>query len=302
MRFRWVFFLVVALFLLGGVPVAQAWGPATHVGLGDSILQQLGMLPAALAGILSRHRVAYLYGNIAADVVFAKRWSRVKQFCHHWSTAFRLMEQARSERDTSFAYGYLSHLAADTVAHAKYVPRQIMLSRCSLTFGHFYWELRADAAQSAHAWALLEEVLQADHQSHHDILQDHITDTFLSYDLNRLLFDRMNALTVRGGFRRTVGLWSRYSRWPLSEALLGGYRAECLERIRSVLTEGDRSAVLRDDPNGTSALMQVRSRRRDVRRLRRVGAVAEARVLEVTRGLAPVQPSEVRRVTTSESR
>jgi len=300
MRFRWVFLLVVALFLLGGVPVAQAWGPATHVELGDSILQQLGMLPAAIAALLSRHRVAYLYGNIAADVVFAKRWSRVKQFCHHWSTAFRLMEQARSERDMSFAYGYLSHLAADTVAHGKYVPRQIVLSRCSVNFGHFYWELRADAAQSTHTWALLAEVLQADHQTHHNVLQEHITDTFLSYDLNRMLFDRMNALAVRGGFRRTVGLWSRYSRWPLSEALLGGYRAECLERIQSVLTEGERSAVLRDDPNGTSALMQIRSRRRDVRRLRRVGVVAEARVLEATRGLAPVPRSDKRRAPASE--
>lgn len=295
MRFRWVFLLVVALFLLGGVPAANAWGPATHVELGDSILRQLGLLPAAIAGILSHHRAAYLYGNIAADVVFAKRWSRVKQFCHHWSTAFGLLEQARGERDTSFAYGYLSHLAADTVAHGKYVPRQIVLSRCSVNFGHFYWELRADAAQSTHAWALLEEVLQSDHQAHHHVLQDHITDTFLSYDLNRMLFDRMNALAVRSGFRRTVGLWSRYSRWPLSGALLAGYRAECLERIRSVLTEGERSAVLRDDPNGTSALMQVRSRRRDVRRLRRVGTVAEARVLEATRGFAPVQRVEPRR-------
>lgn len=301
MRFRWVFVLIVALFLLAGVPVAHAWGPATHVEFGDSILQQLGMLPAVVAGILSRHRIAFLYGNIAADVVFAKRLSRVKQFCHHWSTAFRLMEQSTSERDKSFAYGYLSHLAADTVAHGKYVPRQVVLSRCSVNFGHFYWELRADSAQSPQAWALLEEVLQADHQPHHDILQGHITDTFLSYDLNRLLFDRMNAFAVRGGFRRTVGLWSRYSRWPLSEALLGGYRAECLDRIRSVLTDGERSTVLRDDPNGTSALMQIRSRRRDVRRLRRVGAASEARVLEATRGLAPQRHIETRSAAVSES-
>lgn len=270
-----------------------AWGPATHIEFGESILQQLGLLPAVIAGILSRNRVAFLYGNIAADVVFAKRWSRVKQFCHHWSTAFRLLESAKSERDQSFGYGYLSHLAADTVAHGKFVPRQIVLSHCSVNFGHFYWELRADALQPDRAWRLLEEVLQGEHADHHALLEGHITDTFLTYDLNRMLFDRMNALTVRRGFRRTVGLWSRYSRWPLSEALLSGYRAECLDRIRSVLAEGQRSPVLRDDPNGTSALMQLRVRRRDDRRLRRVGVVVESRVLEATRGLAPVRKTEV---------
>lgn len=300
MRFRWVFLATSLLILLGDASAALAWGPATHVELGDSILRQLGLLPALVAGILSRHRVAYLYGNIAADVVFAKRWSRVKQFCHHWSTALQLLDKARDDRDTSFAYGYLSHLAADTIAHGKFVPRQIVVSRCSVNFGHFYWELRADAAQSAHAWSLLEEILQSDHKRHHEVLEDHITDTFLSYDLNRLLFDRMNSLAVRGGFRRTVGLWSRYSRWPLSEALLGGYRAECLERIVSVLTDGQRSPVLRDDPNGTSALMQVRSRKRDVRRLRRVGVVADARILEATKGLAPTKNPSATSATLSE--
>ena len=289
-----LFWMVAAVLLCAG-PDALAWGPATHVEFGDSILRQLGVLPVVLAGILSRHRAAFLYGNIAADVVFAKRWSRVKQFCHHWSTAFGLLESAKSEPNASFAYGYLSHLAADTVAHGKFIPRQILLSRCSVNFGHFYWELRADALQSDHAWGLLEEILHSEHAEHHALLEDHITDTFLSYDLNRMLFDRMNALTVRRGFRRTVGLWSRYSRWPLTEALLDGYRAECLERIRSVLTDGRRSPVMRDDPNGTSALMQLRARRRDTRRLRRVGVIAEARVLEAARGLAPSRKLEVRR-------
>jgi len=288
---RWLL-LTAAVLLCTGAD-AFAWGPATHIEFGDSILRQLGVLPAVIAGILSRHRVAYLYGNIAADVVFAKRWSRVKQFCHHWSTAFGLFDSAKGERDASFAYGYLSHLAADTVAHGRFVPRQIVLSRCSVNFGHFYWELRADAVQSDHAWGLLEEVLKSEHGDHHAILEGHITDTFLSYELNRMLFQRMNALAVRRGFRRTVGLWSRYSRWPLSETLLDGYRAESLERIRSVLTEGRRSPVLRDDPNGTSALMQLRARKRDAHRLRRVGFASEARQLEAVRGLAPKAKIEV---------
>ncbi len=296
---RTIVFLVLAAALLSCTESAFAWGPATHVELADTILGRLGMLPAAIAAILSRHRLAYLYGNIAADVVFAKRWSRVKQFCHHWSTAFRLLDSARDDRAASFAYGYLSHLAADTIAHGKYIPRQIAVSDCSMNFGHFYWELRADAAQPAEAWTQLEDLLEADHDHHHESLQEHITDTFLSYELNRLLFDRMNAFTVRGGFRRTMGLWNRYSRWDLPLDLLAGYREECLDRIGSVLTEGTASPVLRHDPNGTSALMDLHVRRREFRRRRRSGLPVERRVLEAAAAWGPQTAHPAARIAAS---
>lgn len=279
--------VLAALAVLSCADFAWAWGPATHVELADTILSRLGLLPAAIAAVLSRHRLAYLYGNIAADVVFAKRWSRIKQFCHHWSTAFRLLDSARDERGASFAYGYLSHLAADTVAHGKYIPRQIVTSNSSMNFGHFYWELRADSAQPAHTWRLLEELLAADHDHHHESLQEHIKDTFLSYELNRLLFERMNALSVRQGFRRTIGLWSRYSRWELPQDLMAGYRSESLERIASVLADGARSPVLRFDPNGTSALMDLHCRRREFRRMRRTGVPVQRRIAEAATTWAP---------------
>jgi hypothetical protein len=282
---RTIFLVVVAVCAVADS--ALAWGPATHIGLGESVLAQIALLPASIAALLGRHAVAYLYGNIAADVVFAKRWSRVKQFCHHWSTGFRLLENARHDRSKAFAYGYLSHLAADTVAHGKYVPRQIVTSECSQNFGHFYWELRADSAQPDPTWRRLEGVIRQDHDVHHLLLQRHIRDTLLSYPVNRLLFDSMNALTVRQSFRRTIGTWGRLSRWPLPQPLLLGYQGESLDRIMSVLVEGSRSPVLREDPNGTSALMQVRIGKVDLRRRKRRGLPVERRLFEASVALAP---------------
>ena len=286
---RTCFWTVIAavIAVLGVADQAMAWGPATHVGIGSSMLGHLAVLPAAIAAVLARHRVAYLYGSIAADIVFAKRLSRIKQFCHHWSTAFRLLDNAQDDRAKAFSYGYLSHLAADTVAHGKYVPRQIVVSDCSVSFGHFYWELRADAAESTATWELMERILDDDHSHHHLALANHITDTFLSYDLNRLVFDRMNSLAVRRGFRRTMDVWNRYSRWYLPPHLIAGYRAECLDRVHSILAEGRRSSLLREDPNGTSALMQLRIRRRELRRLQRRGLPVKRRVQEVSRVLGP---------------
>jgi hypothetical protein len=266
---------------------AFAWGPAAHVGFARAVLDNLGLLPVAVAGIIGRHWLAYVYGNIAADIVFAKRLSRVKQFCHHWSTAFNLHDSARDDEAKAFSYGYLSHLAADTVAHGKFVPRQVMLSGCSIQFGHLYWELRADAAESEATWRELEHVLRQDHSTHHAPLAALIKDTFLSYDLNRLLFDYINALASRRSFRTTMGVWSRVSRWDLSPTLLGGYRSECIERIRRILRDGADSALLREDPNGSSALMQLRVRRREHRRLRRQGLPIKHRAVESSHMLAP---------------
>lgn len=282
---RTVFLLLVVM--LGCADYALAWGPATHIELAGSILERLSILPTAIAAILARNGIAYIYGNIAADIVFAKRWSRVKQFCHHWSTGFGLLKSAKDDRAAAFAYGYLSHLAADTVAHGKFVPRQIALCDSSVNFGHFYWELRADATQPESSWTLLEQIIAGDHNDHHAAMERHITDTLLSYELNRLLFDRMNALTVRKGFRRTMHVWSRFSRWDLSAELLAGYRSECLDRIQSILTDGPRSTLLREDPNGTSALMHLSVRRRQIRRMKRIGIPVERRLTEAAIGLAP---------------
>lgn len=287
MRFSVPTVIVALVALLSGSDQALAWGPVTHVNLAASVLERLPLLPAAVAMVLARHGVPYLYGSIAADIVLAKRWSRIKQFCHHWSTAFGLLDAAKDDRATAFAYGYLSHLAADTVAHGKYVPRQIVVSESSVSFGHFYWELRADATEAEASWQLLEKVLKDDHADHHQALESHMRGTFLPYELNRLLFGQMNALTVRREFRRTVDVWNRYSRWFLPPELVDGYRAESLDRVFSILTEGHRSMLLREDPNGTSALMHLRVRRREVRRLKRRGLPVERRLLEASRGLAP---------------
>src|SRR5262245_12323119 len=145
MSIRWKTLVLAGLEFLGLSEAVFAWGPATHVGISGSALSQISLLPTAIAAILVRNPLSYLYGSIAADVVFAKRWSRVKQFCHHWSTGFRLLDTAEDDRAQAFAYGYLSHLAADTVAHGKYVPHQIATSGTTQNFGHFYWELRADS-------------------------------------------------------------------------------------------------------------------------------------------------------------
>ncbi len=294
-RGGWLWVAVILLAVLLPTRTAWAWGPATHVEIAGEVLRNLGLIPAALAVLLARQRAAYLYGAVAADMVFAKRMSRVRQFCHHWSTGFRLLQRAAAEPDRAFAYGYLSHLAADTVAHGKYVPRQITLTGCTMNFGHFYWELRADTLASGDAWSNLRTVLDEDHDAHHLALSRHLTGTFLPYALNRRLFAGMNQTVLHPLPRRAVETMADYSRHSLSSDLVSRYQSECVDRTFDLLNRLQSSALLREDPNGATALTRVRVVRRDLKRLKRRGEAVEPYARELAAGLGPAPLSDPRR-------
>ena len=279
--------LIVIVVILCHENVALAWGPAAHISMGQSLLGQLSTMSAAVAAVLARDKIAYLYGIIAADVVFAKRLSRVKQSCHHWATAFRLLDRAESNRQQAFAYGYLSHLAADTVAHGLYVPHQVITTDMPMNIGHLYWELRADAVQNRAHWKTLEGMLRHDHDDHHERLSGELSGTFLPYELNRLVFDGLNTITSAEVFRRTLDVWGRYSSRPLPPPLMRYYHDESVMRMMAVLNEGDRCALLREDPNGTSAMMQVQVHRREWRKRRRRGQPTQHHKDESSRAFAP---------------
>ena len=284
---RFLVFGAALIYLLLDASEVYAWGPVTHVRLAGDVLANLQYLPAAIAAILARYGSAYLYGTLAADVVFAKRLSRIKQFCHHWSTGFRILDTASDDRERAFAYGYLSHLAADTVAHGKFVPYHVLLHRTSVNFGHLYWEMRADAAAGDPARRALVRALAEPHDSHHRTLAKVLTETLLPYSMNRAVFDRLNRLAARRGYHQSVNAWGRVSRRDLCPVTLDAYHAESLDRTFSLLHEGARSALLSEDPSGAAALLFAAAHRRDSKRRLRRGLPMHHRTLEAAAGHAP---------------
>ncbi len=282
-------FCLSALLVLILCTDALAWGPATHVKLAsDVLLQHLWMLPTAVAAIIARHRRYFVYGNVATDTVFAKKMSKVKQVCHRWSTGFSLLEHAESDAGRAFAYGYLSHLAADTVAHNKYLPRQIAVSRSTVSFGHLYWEIRADARVERPYWNQLRRSLCGKYPEPEMLLQSNLQRTLLSYKTNRLLFKRMNLLASENSWRRSVEFWERLSRHALDGEIVCSYHAESLGRIIDLLKKGPESTVVHEDPNGNSALAYARAQRRQLRQMTRAGIPCTQVIQEATCGHAPV--------------
>jgi len=285
---RFIILTAAAIVLMSGSD-AWAWGPATHIQLASDLLSHLGLLPAGVAALIAAHRRYFLYGNVATDTVLAKKMSKIKQVCHRWETGFSLLESARTDKGRAFAYGYLAHLAADTVAHNKFLPRQMAVSRSTIRFGHFYWEVRADALVDKEHWRLLRRLVRGRYPEPEDLLQAHLRATMLSYKTNRVIFKQINLLVTERAWRQSVEFWARMSRHTLNADVIHDYHAESLERITDLLTRGPASTVLNEDPNGNASLSYAKAQRRQLRQMKRARIPHGHVIREAAAGHAPVR-------------
>lgn len=123
---------------------AFAWGPGVHLALGNSVLGNLSSLPPLVGGLLSHHREAFLYGCLSADIFVGKGTSFQPGHSHNWVTGLKLLSSADNSRAKAYAYGYMTHLAADVVAHNYYVPNILWTMPSGGKMSHVYVEAQAD--------------------------------------------------------------------------------------------------------------------------------------------------------------
>ncbi len=132
--------------VLGVAPVCLAWGPGVHMAIGNAVLNNLELLPLAVARLLLSDPAVFLYGCLSADI-FIGKGSRAKPLhSHNWKTGLALLHDAADNPYLkTYALGYLSHLAADITAHNYYVPN--LMGRCLRAgrLGHVYIEMLADS-------------------------------------------------------------------------------------------------------------------------------------------------------------
>ena len=145
MTYKIIFILAGVLFFLGLDPAeAMAWGPGVHLNTANHILANLKLISPAIAEIISAYRESFRYGCLSADIYMGKGKKLHSGHCHNWGTGFRLLENNQDPAIQSYAYGYLSHLAADTIAHNYYVPNTLNIFPSGGKISHVYIELQAD--------------------------------------------------------------------------------------------------------------------------------------------------------------
>lgn len=243
---------------------ALAWGPATHVALGEAVLRSAALLPPAVRAILRRYPNRFLYGSIAADISFAKKYAPVGRHCHHWHVGREILETAHSDELAAVGYGYLAHLAADTVAHNLYVPRQLLLTRAAPAVGHTYWEHRMDLElEESHATRARRLAEAHEHSEADELFDTVLSRTLFSFRTNRRIFRSMVAAQGSEQLRPVLDRVVQLSRFALPSSLRDHYLLLSFDSIMDFLIRGEESHPVRLDPIGESNLRLAKRLRRE---------------------------------------
>lgn len=264
---RWFWLLLAAVILVALLPTdAHAWTPGTHIYLAESILSRVDLLPGLVGDLLRAFPYDYLYGSIAADTSFAKKYAPAGRHPHHWHVAQEIHDTARSDALRAFGLGYLSHLAADVVAHNYFVPRQLVLSRGPHGVAHAYWEARVESTLGHRYSREAMDLLRMDHTPADRLLDTVLSPTLFSIPTNRRMFRGMVRILDQRSYQATLRLADDMSGVQLTEEDVGRHLERSRDEIIALLAAQDEALRLRD-PSGEAALKAARLARKEILQL-----------------------------------
>ncbi|WP_242012338.1 zinc dependent phospholipase C family protein [Pseudodesulfovibrio cashew] len=239
---------------------ALAWGPGVHLALGNTVLAHLGCLPPLLGGLLSHHREAFLYGCLSADIFIGKGTEFNPGHSHNWVTGLKLLNSASGPHVTAYAYGYLTHLAADVVAHNYYVPNTLWTMPSGGKLSHVYVEAQADNRFQAERESALALFRRPNRDTDRTLLT--------AMDKGRLPF-LLKKQIVKGSLRlarskewsRSLRLADRLLPWPASDDHLDKMYDLSRRVVFDLLSDQKQTVAYTFDPIGSRNLRLVREMR-----------------------------------------
>jgi hypothetical protein len=234
-------FLISFFTILFLPSVAEAWGPLTHVYLAHQVIN-LGtaVIPAGIYGILKKYKSDFIYGNLSADIILGKRFQSLRKNSHSWEIAWKLFRSAETDQQKAFAYGYLTHLCADTVAHNLTLP--------ALPFQHPIVEIRSESLIDKKYRNMIKR-LDKPMQKRHDVLLENLLESvFFSFKTNKKIFRGFLVLSRLPNYTTVSNFIDR--RFPVEIQVQDIYhfQEESLNRMLELLQNGKKSDVLNERP------------------------------------------------------
>lgn len=208
-----------------------AWGPLTHMYLGNELLSCAPLIPAGILALIKKHKQDFLYGNVMADTIIGKKYLPDDKSSHSWDVALKLFDQAKSWPQRAFAYGYLSHLAADTVAHET-------LTEEKGNMRHTWVELKADSLIDKAYW-LQTVTISKSVRKRSDLLLENSLDRYVfSFKTNRRIYKSVVFLSF----------FNKKRRRGVDRTLIHELHEESITRMLDLLQKGTDSEVLFKNP------------------------------------------------------
>jgi hypothetical protein len=229
-------FFTILLFLcifLALPSTAWAWGPMTHIYVASELYAYAALLPPGIFNLMTRFRQDFLYGNLMADMILGKSHLPLEKSPHSWATGMRFLEQAHNESEQAFAYGYLCHLAADTVAHGILVEEQQEVS-------HAWLEMQADSMIHKAYWLKSVSFSRAVQRRNDRFLEDSLNSYIFSFKTNKRIYKSLVFLSLFNVRRK--------KHCCVSQDYIHELHDQSLARMISLLREGEKSLVCQENP------------------------------------------------------
>jgi hypothetical protein len=186
------------------------------------------------------------------------------------------LKEARTDRQRACVYGYLCHLAADTVAHNYYVPYKIIRSFATITMKHAYWEMRFETFVEKDVWDLAKAVCRTDQRDNDLLLRKVLTTTIFSFSTNKRIFNSIMILSRMERVQKIMHTLSSKSRYQLAETDRDEYLKLAKEAVFDFLQQPEDSKYLQVDPTGEKALAAADAMRRNLRLRYKSGFMSKA--------------------------
>jgi hypothetical protein len=241
-----------------------AWGPGNHLEFATRVWRRRQTsLSSEVAALLGAQRRAYFYGNIAADIVNFKSFGGHYNHCHRWTIVDEMRALAKTEAEHAFALGYLSHLAADTIAHNHFVPYHLARYQRGGQLGHLYWELNADRYVDESRWDIVYEIKCDRRMARLDALvHATVPRQVLGVGTNKFLFNHVLLVSERRQWRKSLENLQPLGSLRLTKSFLGVFQRAAVERIELALSARGMQKLAHVDTNGKAAQVAALARRK----------------------------------------
>lgn len=255
-----VFLIGYAIIHLIDAELAMAWGPGVHTALALSSLDAARLLLPSIAQAITAFPIEYMYGCLSADFFIGKGKRTYKKNPHTWEGGFQFLREAKDDREAAYALGFLSHLAADVIAHNFFIPNLLSAFPGRGKMGHLFWEIRADYLVGSGYTRIARGVLEMDHQICDDLLKLVGGKRTSGFKAGKSFFARTVRFSDRIHTTRDLFFENRAVRWHHFH----GFLAFMLDLSRGLandfLKHPETSPCLLHDPMGTRNLLLAKKK------------------------------------------
>ena len=177
----------------------------------------------------------------------------------------KTLEGANDASTKAYAYGYLTHLSADIIAHNYFIPNMMAQTPASAKLGHVYWEFRADRFIKKRHWTLASRVVSMHNHENDTLIKQVMNRSRIRFAAKKMVFKRAVRLNDLIAWREKVKtVESPKSR--LTRARIVRLNNCAINLVVDLLKHGERSICMNFDPVGTDNTIKARRLRKSLPR------------------------------------